>query len=275
MASSSAKTVVSCWRMPQRFACAAWTRPNRFWEPARRTSSCRRPARRFGRSWIGCAPAARGNASTPASPAAAGSRSRLRSPRPHSTTTVFNWCSGTSPPGVARKTACARARNASRSPSPAHARVSGTGTSRPATSSTRRAGSRCSATKTTRSSRTSAPGNDWCTPPIDASRIDAQNSVARGEPTFEAEFRLRHKDGHFVHVLSRGYPVRREAGGPVVRIVGTHLDLTEHKQAEAALRESEERLTAGVRRRAGGGLGLESGDRRGRVLAAMERDAGV
>ena len=71
---------------------------------------------------------------------------------------------------------------------------------------------------------------------------EAQNSVASGESTFEAEFRLRHKDGHYVHVLSRGYPVRRGPGGPVVRIVGTHLDLTERKLAEAALRESEERL---------------------------------
>ena len=71
---------------------------------------------------------------------------------------------------------------------------------------------------------------------------EAQNSVASGQSTFEAEFRLRHKDGHYVHVLSRGYPVRRRPGGPVVRIVGTHLDLSERKLAEAALRESEERL---------------------------------
>ena len=71
---------------------------------------------------------------------------------------------------------------------------------------------------------------------------EAQNSVASGESTFEAEFRLRHKDGHYVHVLSRGFPVRSRPGGPVVRIVGTHLDLTERKLAEAALRESEERL---------------------------------
>ena len=60
---------------------------------------------------------------------------------------------------------------------------------------------------------------------------------------YRAEFRLRHKDGHYIHVLSRGFPVRREPGGPVVRIVGTHFDITERKRAEAALRESEERLT--------------------------------
>jgi PAS domain S-box-containing protein len=79
--------------------------------------------------------------------------------------------------------------------------------------------------------------------PDDRRRADVANeSVARGAPTYEAEFRLRHKDGHYVHVLSRGFPIRREAGGPVVRIVGTHLDLTEPKRVEAALRESEERL---------------------------------
>ncbi len=80
--------------------------------------------------------------------------------------------------------------------------------------------------------------------PDDRSRADrASESVARGDrTTYEAEFRLRHKAGHYVHVLSRGFPVRREPGGPVVRIVGTHLDLTERRQAEAALRENEERL---------------------------------
>src|SRR3954470_11748064 len=80
--------------------------------------------------------------------------------------------------------------------------------------------------------------------PDDRSRADrAHESVAGGQrTTYEAEFRLRHKDGHYVHVLSRGFPVRREPGGTVVRIVGTHLDLTERRQAEAALRENEERL---------------------------------
>jgi PAS domain S-box-containing protein len=67
-------------------------------------------------------------------------------------------------------------------------------------------------------------------------------AVSRGERDYRAEFRLRHKSGHYIDVLSRGLPVRREPDGPVVRIVGTHFDLTERKRAEAALRESEERL---------------------------------
>jgi PAS domain S-box-containing protein len=79
--------------------------------------------------------------------------------------------------------------------------------------------------------------------PDDRKRADeAHESVARGAQTYEAEFRLRHKDGRYVHVLSRGFPLRRHPDGPVVRIVGTHLDLTERRNAEAALRESEERL---------------------------------
>ncbi len=76
--------------------------------------------------------------------------------------------------------------------------------------------------------------------PDDRPRADQANErVARGEPTYEAEFRLRHKDGHYIHVLSRGFPVRREPGGPVVRIVGTHFDLTERKRAEAERARTE------------------------------------
>jgi PAS domain S-box-containing protein len=74
--------------------------------------------------------------------------------------------------------------------------------------------------------------------PDDLERARRVNtSVSRGDTPYEMEFRLRHKNGHYIHVLSRGFPVRREPGGPVVRIVGTHFDLTERKQAE----ESRER----------------------------------
>ena len=68
---------------------------------------------------------------------------------------------------------------------------------------------------------------------------EVNDSVARGARAYEGEFRLLHKDGHYVQVLSRGYPVRREPGGPVVRIVGTHFDLTERRQAEAERARTE------------------------------------
>lgn len=80
--------------------------------------------------------------------------------------------------------------------------------------------------------------------PDDRSRAnELHERIAQGAGTYEGEFRLRHKDGHYIHVLSRGFPVRRYPGGPVLRIVGTHLDITERKRTEMALRESEERLT--------------------------------
>ncbi len=76
--------------------------------------------------------------------------------------------------------------------------------------------------------------------PGDMPRAQEVNaSVARGADAYEGEFRLLHKDGHYVQVLSRGYPVRREPGGPVVRIVGTHFDLTERRQAEAERARTE------------------------------------
>jgi PAS domain S-box-containing protein len=67
---------------------------------------------------------------------------------------------------------------------------------------------------------------------------EVYDAVARGG-MYEGEFRLRHKAGHYINVLSRGFPVRREPGGPVVRIVGTHFDLTERKRAETERARTE------------------------------------
>jgi PAS domain S-box-containing protein len=76
--------------------------------------------------------------------------------------------------------------------------------------------------------------------PDDMPRAQELNEeLKRGAQSYEGEFRLRHKDGHYVHVLSRGYPVRREPGGPVVRIVGTHFDLTARRQADAERTRAE------------------------------------
>jgi PAS domain S-box-containing protein len=56
---------------------------------------------------------------------------------------------------------------------------------------------------------------------------------------YECDVRMRHKDGQWLWVLSRGKVVEWGKDGRPVRMSGTHLDITERKQAEKTLRESE------------------------------------
>jgi len=58
---------------------------------------------------------------------------------------------------------------------------------------------------------------------------------------FETEFRMRHKQGHWVTILARAFKkVDPETGQPV-RLVGTHVDLTPLRQAEQKLKDNERR----------------------------------
>lgn len=71
--------------------------------------------------------------------------------------------------------------------------------------------------------------------PDDLSAVNqAFDDVIKGDSsTYQIEFRMRHKDGHYVPVLSRGY-ILRDANGMPLRVSGTNSDLTERKQMEAA-----------------------------------------
>jgi two-component system, cell cycle sensor histidine kinase and response regulator CckA len=60
--------------------------------------------------------------------------------------------------------------------------------------------------------------------------------------SYEVEHRLRHKSGSWVWVLSRGKVIARDATGKPLRAVGTHLDVTERRLKDEALRESAERF---------------------------------
>lgn len=56
--------------------------------------------------------------------------------------------------------------------------------------------------------------------------------------SFSATFRMQHKSGRWVWILGRGKALRRDDEGKALRMLGTHLDLTELKSAEDQLAAS-------------------------------------
>ena len=72
------------------------------------------------------------------------------------------------------------------------------------------------------------------------------SGLAAGSPAYAAEFRMRSKDGRWVWILGRGRVVERDEAGKPLLLSGTNTDITERKQAEEALREREERLSASL-----------------------------
>jgi PAS domain S-box-containing protein len=82
------------------------------------------------------------------------------------------------------------------------------------------------------------------THPDDASGMQAaiQRHLSEGAPFYEADFRMRHRDGHWVWVHARGKLLTRTADGRPWRMVGTVMDVSEHH----ALEEENRRLTAAL-----------------------------
>ncbi|MRR56209.1 MAG: PAS domain S-box protein [Deltaproteobacteria bacterium] len=59
--------------------------------------------------------------------------------------------------------------------------------------------------------------------------------------SFEVEFRMQDKGGSWRWILGRGKAVSRDSDGKALRLIGTHVDITERKTAEVELQESEKR----------------------------------
>jgi two-component system sensor histidine kinase/response regulator len=64
---------------------------------------------------------------------------------------------------------------------------------------------------------------------------------------FSMEFRMRHKQGHWVNILSRAFPVVEN--GKAVRLVGTHVDISESKRGAEALKNANQELEQQVQER--------------------------
>ena len=76
--------------------------------------------------------------------------------------------------------------------------------------------------------------------PEDYSRVqaDLRAVIDSRKDSFAYEYRIRHKDGHWVYIWDQGYIVR-DASGQAQRIVGICSDISDRVKAEQALRESE------------------------------------
>jgi PAS domain S-box-containing protein len=86
--------------------------------------------------------------------------------------------------------------------------------------------------------------------PDDRERVVAANQahIDGATPHYECEYRLRHKDGTYRWILARGVALR-DAAGAAYRVAGSHVDITERKQAEQErarlmIREQEPRANA-------------------------------
>lgn len=82
--------------------------------------------------------------------------------------------------------------------------------------------------------------------PEDAPRVlhCLSEYVETRRDSFAEEFRLKCKDGSYKWVLGRGKIIETDENSKVKRIIGTYQDITERKESEIKVRESEEKLRA-------------------------------
>src|SRR5215510_10116849 len=96
-----------------------------------------------------------------------------------------------------------------------------------------------------------APQFEWWVDPVhpddrerflsEVRKTLAEEFASRGETSYSTEYRILHKEGHYVDVLDR-FLIVRDAEGRPAQVVGAAIDITERKRAEEAQRENTEHL---------------------------------
>lgn len=68
---------------------------------------------------------------------------------------------------------------------------------------------------------------------------DLQRHFSGETPIYQSEHRVRCKDGSYKWILDRGKVIEWVEPGAPLRVIGTHSDISDRKQSEEALRQSE------------------------------------
>jgi diguanylate cyclase (GGDEF)-like protein/PAS domain S-box-containing protein len=63
----------------------------------------------------------------------------------------------------------------------------------------------------------------------------SQECIEGKTKVYSAEFRLKTKSGKWIWILGRGKVVSRDSTGKAIRFLGTHVDISQHKEAEEKL----------------------------------------
>ncbi|WP_084776870.1 PAS domain-containing protein [Anabaena sp. PCC 7108] len=89
------------------------------------------------------------------------------------------------------------------------------------------------------------PKSEWANRlhPDDCERVikSVENHLTNKTPKYHSEYRLRHQDGSYKWVASQAIAQWDKQGNPI-RMIGSIADITERKQTEQALRESESKF---------------------------------
>ncbi|MFA5903801.1 MAG: PAS domain S-box protein [Desulfobacula sp.] len=73
-----------------------------------------------------------------------------------------------------------------------------------------------------------------------------RRSISGMRQDHKAEFRFRHKDGSYRWILAQASVIPDDSGQPV-RMIGSHLDITERRQMEETLKDSQSLLSTLIR----------------------------
>ncbi|MBI2745791.1 MAG: PAS domain S-box protein [Burkholderiales bacterium] len=111
-------------------------------------------------------------------------------------------------------------------------------------------------------------------PSQEAPRVLAQlMATVKGEqPDYVMEHRVRHRDGHWIWIESRGRVVERDGAGRALRLIGTNIDITERKRVEQLKSEFVSMVSHELRTpltSIGGALGLVCGGALGEMPAQV------